>query len=123
MSALPSEADIRASLQPVCFVPRTDIRHASQSRENAVIWRPGTLGVLGRGCPLARGRMRVKELAGETVFVTGAASGMGLGIGTAFAQAGGKVMLGDIEEGGLSAALRQLRFTTDDVSGWTAAVD
>src|SRR6478736_2178513 len=42
-------------------LPRTDIRHASQSLENAVIWRPGTLGVLGRGCPLARGRMRVKE--------------------------------------------------------------
>src|SRR6266700_8278223 len=34
---------------------RTDIRHASQSLENAVICRPGTLGVLGRGCPLARG--------------------------------------------------------------------
>jgi hypothetical protein len=36
------------------------------------------------------GRMRVKELAGKTVFVTGAASGIGLGIATAFAQAGRK---------------------------------
>jgi hypothetical protein len=26
MSALPSEADIRASLRQVCFVPRSDIR-------------------------------------------------------------------------------------------------
>jgi NAD(P)-dependent dehydrogenase (short-subunit alcohol dehydrogenase family) len=29
--------------------------------------------------------MRVKELAGKTAFVTGAASGIGLGIATAFA--------------------------------------
>jgi NAD(P)-dependent dehydrogenase (short-subunit alcohol dehydrogenase family) len=50
------------------------------------------------------GRMRVKELAGKTVFVTGAASGIGLGIATAFAQAGAKVMLCDIEEAALSAA-------------------
>jgi len=103
-------------------VPRTDIRHASQSLENAVIWRPGTLGVLGRGCPLARGRMRVKELAGKTVFVTGAASGIGLGIATAFAQAGAKVMLCDIEEAALSAALKQLRLTNVDVDGVKADV-
>src|ERR1700730_17319979 len=45
---------------------------------------------------LARGRRRMKELAGKTAFVTGAASGIGLGIATAFAQAGAKVMLCDI---------------------------
>ena len=84
--------------------------------------RPGTLGVLGRGCPLARGRMRVKELAGKTVFVTGAASGIGLGIATAFAQAGAKVMLCDIEEAALSAALKQLRLTNVDVDGVKADV-
>jgi NAD(P)-dependent dehydrogenase (short-subunit alcohol dehydrogenase family) len=47
----------------------------------------------------------VKELAGKTAFVTGAASGIGLGIATAFAQAGAKVILCDIEEAALSAAL------------------
>src|SRR6202171_748363 len=88
-----------------------DIRHASQSLESAVICRPGTLGVLGRGCPLARRRTRVKELAGKTAFVTGAASGIGLGIATAFAQAGAKVMLCDIEEAALSAALQPLTLT------------
>jgi len=37
----------------------------------------------------------MKELAGKTAFVTGAASGIGLGIATALAQAGAKVMLCD----------------------------
>ncbi|WP_354240402.1 SDR family NAD(P)-dependent oxidoreductase [Bradyrhizobium sp. LA2.1] len=66
--------------------------------------------------------MRVKELAGKTVFVTGAASGIGLGIATAFAQAGAKVMLCDIEEAALSAALEQLRLTNVDVDGVKADV-
>ena len=38
----------------------------------------------------------MKDISGKTVFVTGAASGIGLGIATAFAQAGAKVMLCDI---------------------------
>jgi NAD(P)-dependent dehydrogenase (short-subunit alcohol dehydrogenase family) len=66
--------------------------------------------------------MRVKELAGKTVFVTGAASGIGLGIATAFAQAGAKVMLCDIEEAALSAAVEQLRLTNVDVDSVKADV-
>jgi NAD(P)-dependent dehydrogenase (short-subunit alcohol dehydrogenase family) len=57
----------------------------------------------------------MKELAGKTAFVTGAASGIGLGIATALAQAGAKVMLCDIEEAALSAAVEQLRRTNADV--------
>jgi NAD(P)-dependent dehydrogenase (short-subunit alcohol dehydrogenase family) len=64
----------------------------------------------------------MKELAGKTAFVTGAASGIGLGIATAFAQAGAKVMLCDIEEAALSAALKQLRLTNADVDGVKADV-
>src|ERR1700716_2936151 len=56
----------------------------------------------------------MKELAGKTAFVTGAASGIGLGIATALAQAGAKVMLCDIEEAALSAAVEQLRRTNAD---------
>jgi NAD(P)-dependent dehydrogenase (short-subunit alcohol dehydrogenase family) len=66
--------------------------------------------------------MHMKELAGKTVFVTGAASGIGLGIATAFAQAGAKVMLCDIEEAALSAAVAQLRLTNVDVDGVKADV-
>lgn len=64
----------------------------------------------------------MKELAGKTAFVTGAASGIGLGIATALAQAGVKVMLCDIEEKALSAALEQLKRTNADVDGVVADV-
>ena len=64
----------------------------------------------------------MKELAGRTAFVTGAASGIGLGIATAFAQAGVKVMLCDIEDAALAAALTQLRLTNVDVDGVKADV-
>jgi len=48
------------------------------------------------------------ELAGRTAFVTGGASGIGLALGRAFAQAGMKVMLADIETGALDAAVGSL---------------
>jgi len=66
--------------------------------------------------------MRMKDLAGKTVFVTGAASGIGLGIATAFAQAGAKVMLCDIEEAALTVAVEKLRLTNADVDGVKADV-
>src|SRR5271165_7374161 len=54
---------------------------------------------------LAERGMGMKDLAGKTAFVTGAASGIGLGIATAFAQAGVKVMLCDIEEAAAAATI------------------
>jgi NAD(P)-dependent dehydrogenase (short-subunit alcohol dehydrogenase family) len=64
----------------------------------------------------------MKDLAGKTAFVTGAASGIGLGIATALAQAGVKVMLCDIEEAALASALEGLRKTNADVDGVRADV-
>jgi NAD(P)-dependent dehydrogenase (short-subunit alcohol dehydrogenase family) len=64
----------------------------------------------------------MKDLAGKTAFVTGAASGIGLGIATAFAQAGVKVMLCDIEEGALAKAVEGLKRTNADVDGVRADV-
>ncbi|TXL78788.1 SDR family NAD(P)-dependent oxidoreductase [Vineibacter terrae] len=58
----------------------------------------------------------MKDLAGKTAFVTGAASGIGLGIATALAQAGVKVMLCDIEEAALAAAVEGLKRTNADVA-------
>src|SRR5690242_7705019 len=65
----------------------------------------------------------MKELAGQTAFVTGAASGIGLGIATALAQAGVKVMLCDIEEEALAKAVADLKARTNaDVDGVKADV-
>jgi len=59
----------------------------------------------------------MKDLSDKTAFVTGAASGIGLGIATALAQAGVKVMLCDIEEAALAKALADLKLTNADVGG------
>ena len=64
----------------------------------------------------------MKDLIGKTAFVTGAASGIGLGIATALAQAGVKVMLCDIEEAALAKAVADLRRTNADVDGVKADV-
>jgi NAD(P)-dependent dehydrogenase (short-subunit alcohol dehydrogenase family) len=64
----------------------------------------------------------MKDLAGKTAFVTGAASGIGLGIATALAQAGVKVMLCDIEEAALASAVEGLKRTNADVAGVKADV-
>ncbi len=64
----------------------------------------------------------MKDLAGRTAFVTGAASGIGLGIATALAQAGVKVMLCDIEEAALARAVEGLKLTNADVDGVKADV-
>lgn len=64
----------------------------------------------------------MKDLAGRTAFVTGAASGIGLGIAGALAQAGVKVMLCDIEEAALAKAVEGLKRTNADVDGVRADV-
>src|SRR5579863_9272210 len=51
----------------------------------------------------------MRELAGKTAFVTGGASGIGLALGRAFAEAGMRVMLADIETGALAEAVEILR--------------
>lgn len=64
----------------------------------------------------------MKHLEGKTAFVTGAASGIGLGIATALAQAGVKVMLCDIEKDALDEAVAGLKATNADVAGVVADV-
>lgn len=64
----------------------------------------------------------MKDLEGKTAFVTGAASGIGLAITTALAQAGVKVMMCDIEQEALDAAIADLRKTNADVEGVVADV-
>src|ERR1700682_813364 len=59
----------------------------------------------------------MRELAGRTAFVTGGAGGIGLALGRAFAQAGMKVMLADIETDALAAAVESLHDVGPDVRG------
>lgn len=59
----------------------------------------------------------MRELAGKTAFVTGGASGIGFALGRAFAEAGMKVMLADIETGALDAAVKSLHNVGPDVRG------
>ena len=50
----------------------------------------------------------MRDFADKTAFVTGGASGIGLALGRAFAEAGMKVMLADVEAGALEKALQSL---------------
>ena len=59
----------------------------------------------------------MREFKGKTAFVTGGASGIGLALGRAFAQAGMKVMLADIEPKALDSALRELHEFSPNVRG------
>jgi NAD(P)-dependent dehydrogenase (short-subunit alcohol dehydrogenase family) len=59
----------------------------------------------------------MREFDGKTAFVTGGASGIGFALGRAFAEAGMKVMLADIEAAALEQAVRSLRELGAGVSG------
>jgi NAD(P)-dependent dehydrogenase (short-subunit alcohol dehydrogenase family) len=50
----------------------------------------------------------LRDFAEKTAFVTGGASGIGLALGRAFAEAGMNVMLADVEAGALEKALQSL---------------
>src|SRR6202158_5551121 len=59
----------------------------------------------------------MRELAGKTAFVTGGASGIGFALGAAFAQAGMKVMLADIETGALAGGVESLHDFGPNIRG------
>jgi len=59
----------------------------------------------------------MRELSGKTAFITGGASGIGLELGRAFAKAGMKVMLADVETGALDQVVTSLRDIAPDIRG------
>ncbi|MBV1930691.1 MAG: SDR family NAD(P)-dependent oxidoreductase [Porticoccaceae bacterium] len=59
----------------------------------------------------------MKDVAGKVAFITGGASGMGLGMARAFGAAGMKVMIGDIEKGPMDAAVAELKLKGIDAAG------
>ena len=50
----------------------------------------------------------MKDISGKTAIVTGAASGIGLGIATALAKAGANVVMADIQKDVVEAAAHGL---------------
>ena len=50
----------------------------------------------------------MKDLDGKTAFITGAASGIGLGMAKALLGAGMKVVIADVRAGPLQAAVKSL---------------
>jgi NAD(P)-dependent dehydrogenase (short-subunit alcohol dehydrogenase family) len=64
----------------------------------------------------------MKDFEGKVAVVTGAASGIGLGMATRFAQEGMKVVLADVEQPALDAAVLQLQRAEHQVIGVHADV-
>jgi NAD(P)-dependent dehydrogenase (short-subunit alcohol dehydrogenase family) len=59
----------------------------------------------------------MRDFAGKTAFVTGGASGIGLSMGHAFAEAGMRVMLADIEAKPLEQAVAAFKGNLPEVRG------
>ena len=64
----------------------------------------------------------MKDVSGKVAFVTGAASGIGLGIAKALARAGANVMLCDIEEEALARAVEALKPSNAEIASVKADV-
>jgi len=59
----------------------------------------------------------MENVQGKVAFITGGASGMGLGMARAFSAAGMKVMIGDIEQGPMDRAVAELNEAGGNAAG------
>jgi len=64
----------------------------------------------------------MQDLRGKTAFITGGASGIGLGMAEAFGREGMNIVLADIEAGALDAAVADLKSKQIQVAGVRADV-
>jgi NAD(P)-dependent dehydrogenase (short-subunit alcohol dehydrogenase family) len=64
----------------------------------------------------------MQDVSGKVAFVTGAASGIGLGVVKALARAGARVMLCDIEEAALARAVEALKPSNAEIASVKADV-
>jgi len=75
----------------------------------------------------------MKDVSGRTAFITGGASGMGLGMAKAFAEAGMNVIIADIRHAALDEAMEEfsetnfkvhpIRLDVSDRDGWVKAAE
>src|SRR5260370_36493193 len=103
-TSVPSRSNTMVRAEVIENRYRSARNHASRRRQASVVSRKraGTI---------------MRELAGKTAFVTGGAGGIGFALGQAFAQAGMKVMLADIETDALAAAVKSLHHIGPDIRG------
>jgi len=59
----------------------------------------------------------MKDFDGKVAFVTGGASGIGLGLARKLAEAGARVTIADVEQAALDAAVEELRSVSRNVRG------
>ncbi|MBV1906437.1 MAG: SDR family NAD(P)-dependent oxidoreductase [Pseudomonadales bacterium] len=59
----------------------------------------------------------MEDVKGKVAFITGGASGMGLGMARAFSAAGMKVMIGDIEQAPMDKAVAEINAAGGDSAG------
>lgn len=59
----------------------------------------------------------MRDFNGKAAFITGGASGIGFAVGRAFAEAGCRVMLADVEEAALAEAVRGLQGVGPEIRG------
>jgi NAD(P)-dependent dehydrogenase (short-subunit alcohol dehydrogenase family) len=84
------------------FTPTFDVRRTTRSPSFKISIKGGQV---------------MREFIGKAAFVTGGASGIGLALGRAFAEAGCKVMLADIEKAALDAAVVSLSGSGREIRG------
>jgi NAD(P)-dependent dehydrogenase (short-subunit alcohol dehydrogenase family) len=75
----------------------------------------------------------MQDVSGKTAFITGGASGMGLGMAKAFAEAGMKIVIADIRQEALDTAMEEfantnfqvhpIKLDVSDRDGWVRAAD
>src|SRR6516225_6592145 len=72
------------------------------------------------GCPQPSAtpgeECKMREFAGKTAFITGAASGIGLALARTFLDRGMNVMMADVEDAALAAAVHALSNFGDRVA-------
>src|SRR5260370_21892385 len=95
-TSVPSRSNTTVRAEVIENRYRSAHNHASRRRQASVVIRRQW------------GQSIMRQLAGKTAFVTGGASGIGFALGAAFAQAGMKVMLADIETDALAEAVKSL---------------
>src|SRR5580658_229458 len=93
------------SISDIAYLPCPESvgrRIVAPPRNNA---RPGVQSSFS--CEKARDNVPMKVTAGKTAFITGGASGIGLGMAHAFARAGMNVVLADLRQDHIDAALEE----------------